>query len=83
MPSARAISNIKFDKVVVWDGGGTNGEGSATAGWLGNMARSLPPMMQVMKDLGGVELPETFVSIRDDKAEDDKPAETTEKAAKD
>lgn len=60
--SAKAISNIKFDKVVVWEGG--NGEGkSATSNWLHNMARTLPPMMQVMRDIGGVEFPERFVNL--------------------
>ena len=60
--SARAISNIKFDKVVVWDSNAQNGT-SSTANWLTNMARTLPPMMQVMKDIGGVELPETLASV--------------------
>jgi flotillin len=60
--SAAAIANIKFDKVVVWEGGGAsaNGNGtghSNTAGFIQNMARMMPPMMQVMKDIGGVELP--------------------------
>jgi flotillin len=60
--SAQAISNIKFDKIVVWD---SNREGatSSTASWLHNMARTLPPMMQVMKDIGGVELPETLANF--------------------
>ncbi len=63
--SARAISNIKFDKIVVWDGsgGGKDGGQSATSHWLQNMARTLPPMMQVMKEVGGIEFPETFASI--------------------
>jgi flotillin len=60
--SAKAISNIKFDKVVVWDTPNGNGS-SSTANWLTNMARVLPPMMQVMKDIGGVELPETLASL--------------------
>jgi flotillin len=60
--SSKAISNIKFDKVVVWEGGNANGT-SATANWLHNMARTLPPMMQVMKDIGGVEIPETLASL--------------------
>lgn len=60
--SAKAISNIKFDKVVVWEGNGHDGQ-SATSNWLHNMARTLPPMMQVMKDIGGVELPETLISL--------------------
>jgi flotillin len=60
--SAKAISNIKFDKVVVWEGNSQNGT-SATSNWLHNMARTLPPMMQVMRDIGGVEFPETFVNL--------------------
>jgi flotillin len=60
--SARAISNIKFDKVVVWEGNGSNGT-SSTANWLHNMARTLPPMMQVMKDVGGIEIPETLAAF--------------------
>lgn len=50
--SAQAISNIKFDKVVVWDGG--NG---TTSNFLQNMSRTLPPMMHVLQDIAGVELP--------------------------
>lgn len=61
--SARAISNIKFDKIVVWDGGNGNGQSNATANWLNNMAHTLPPMMQVMKDIGGVEIPETLARM--------------------
>jgi flotillin len=68
--SAKAISNIKFDKVVVWEGGaaGANGAG-ATASWLHSMARTLPPMMQVMKDIGGVDLPETLADLTGKKKE--------------
>jgi flotillin len=58
--SAKAISNIKFDKIVVWENGGNHNGTSSTASFLQNMARTLPPMMQVMKDIGGVELPETL-----------------------
>src|SRR5262249_57407964 len=58
--SARAISNIKFDKVVVWENGGQNGTGGNTASFLHSLARTMPPMMQVLKDVGGVELPETL-----------------------
>ena len=60
--SAKAISNIKFDKVMVWEGNAANGQ-SATANWLHNMARTLPPMMQVMRDIGGVEIPETLATF--------------------
>ena len=65
--SAKAISNIKFDKVVVWEGGGSDGK-SSTAGFLQNMARTLPPMMEVMRDVAGVELPDSLVKLSEDPA---------------
>ncbi|MDR1140979.1 MAG: hypothetical protein LBL62_04745 [Planctomycetaceae bacterium] len=61
--SSQAISNIKFDKIIVWDGGAKDGGQSATAGFLQNMARTLPPMLQVMKEVGGIEFPETLAKI--------------------
>jgi flotillin len=69
--SATAISNIKFDKVVVWEGGGqqagNNGHGtSATSNFLQSMSRSLPPMLQVLRDIGGVEIPETLIKLHQD-----------------
>ena len=64
--AAKAISNVKFDKVVVWEGG-ANGTGhSATAGFLQGMARSLPPMMQVLRDVAGVELPAYLGTMQPD-----------------
>ncbi|MCP4194632.1 MAG: flotillin family protein [Planctomycetaceae bacterium] len=68
--SSKAISNIKFDKVVVWENGGNNGR-SNTANFLSGMANTLPPMMQVMKDIGGVELPEAFVKLTGDQEQMD------------
>ena len=63
--SSRAISNIKFDKIVVWENGGKNGR-SSTADFISGMANVLPPMMQVMKDIGGIELPESLIRFADD-----------------
>src|SRR3954470_15714879 len=69
--SAKAISNIKFDKVVVWENGGGgngangNGQGSVS-NFLQSMSRTLPPMMQVMKDIGGVEVPDYLVKLNQD-----------------
>ncbi len=56
--SAQAISNIKFDKVIVWEGGADGDGGGNTSRFLKNLAHTLPPMMQIMKDIGGIELPE-------------------------
>ncbi len=63
--SSRAISNIKFDKIVVWENGGDNGR-TNTADFIRGMAKTLPPMMQVMKDIGGIELPESLIRFADD-----------------
>src|SRR5262245_60785657 len=59
--AATAISNIKFDKVIVWDGGngGANGNGTGgAAGFLQSLSRAIPPMMNIMQDVGGVKMPE-------------------------
>src|SRR5439155_17261523 len=63
--SAQAISNIKFDKVVVWENGnGAHGNGTSNmSGFLQNLARTLPPMMQVLKDIGGVEIPDYLMRM--------------------
>ncbi|MEO8498037.1 MAG: flotillin family protein, partial [Planctomycetota bacterium] len=72
--SSRAISNIKFDKIVVWENGGKNGR-TNTADFISGLAKTLPPMMQVMKDIGGIELPESLIRFADDAAsENGKPA---------
>jgi flotillin len=55
--AAKAISNIKFDKVTVWDSG--DGRGGASS-FLRNMGGSIPPLMDIMRNIGGVELPDYF-----------------------
>ncbi|MDA1193559.1 MAG: SPFH domain-containing protein [Planctomycetota bacterium] len=67
--AAKAISNIKFDKVVVWDGGKDAKGGSATSNFLSSMAGALPPMLHMMRDIGGVEMPEFFGKLVDDAVE--------------
>ena len=67
--AAKAISNIKFDKVIVWDGGSGDGKAGA-AGFLRSLAGALPPTMQIMKDVGGVQMPDYFGTlVGDDKGE--------------
>ena len=65
--SAQAISNIKFDKVVVWENGSQNGS-SNTASFLQNMTRTLPPMMQVLKDVAGIDLAGTLAVAEEEPA---------------
>lgn len=75
--SAQAISNIKFDKVVVWENGGGNGQTSNTTNFLQSMARSMPPMLQVMRDIGGVEVPEFLAKLHTDTSSPTKTEPTT------
>lgn len=73
--AAQAISNIKFDKVIVWENGsGAKNGHSATSNFLSSMAHTLPPMLQVMKDIGGVELPESLIKLQDEIEGNGKPA---------
>ncbi len=66
--SSKAISNIKFDKIVVWENGGHNGR-TNTADFISGLAKTLPPMMQVMKDIGGVEFSESLIKFSGDSTE--------------
>ncbi len=50
-----AISNLKIDKITVWDSG-SGDSGSSTAGFISNLIKSLPPLHEVAK-MAGVELP--------------------------
>ena len=63
--AATAISNVKFDKVVVWDSG-TNGKSNGASNFLRGLGSSLPPMLEIMKDVGGVEMPEFFGKLMGD-----------------
>ncbi len=81
--AASAIANVKFDKVVVWDGGGENGGGAA--GFVRRLGGMLPPMMQIMKDIGGVDMPEYFgkLTTTHDKSDSQPPAEAPTSASSD
>lgn len=53
-----AISNIKIDKVTVWDNmaSGADGKTPATANFLSGMMKSIPPLDDIFKS-AGIELP--------------------------
>ncbi len=67
--SAEAIANIKFDKVIVWENGGNGNGQTATSNFLQGMSRSLPPMLQVMRDIGGIEVPEYLAKLTPENGE--------------
>jgi len=75
-----AISNLKIDKITVWDSGG-NGDGSSTSNFISNLFKSLPPLQDI-SDMAGVQLPEYLGKV---KGQTTVPAESSEtpEAAKD
>jgi len=78
--AARAIQNIKFDKIYVWDTGRDGS--SATAGFLQNLAGALPPALQLLKNIGGVDMPAYFGKLAGDSGAPAKaPAEAPAPAA--
>jgi flotillin len=72
---AKAISNIKIDKVTVWDGGEGKDGKTATAGFLSGLLKSLPALDDIYKT-AGLKLPKV---IAPQEAEQ---AETSEKEVK-
>ncbi len=51
-----AISNLKIDKITVWDSVGGNGRGSSTANFVSSLVKSVPPLQDIAS-MAGVELP--------------------------
>ena len=60
---ASAISNIDFEKVVVYD----SGDGHAVGNFLGGLTQALPPFHEVAK-MAGIELPEFLGGMAKDGA---------------
>jgi flotillin len=58
-----AISNLKIDKITVWDSGG-NGDGSSTSNFIANLFKSLPPLQEI-SNMAGLELPEYLGKVKD------------------
>jgi len=61
-----AISNLKIDKITVWDSGGGDSGKSSTANFVSNLIKSIPPLQDVAS-MAGVELPEYLGRMAEDK----------------
>ena len=59
-----AISNLKIDKITVWDSG-NGGEGGSTANFVSSLIKSLPPVHDVAK-MAGVDLPDYLGSMKEE-----------------
>ena len=64
-----AISNLKIDKVTVWDNGSAGADGkSSTAGFISGLYKSVPPLTELF-DMAGMQLPEYLGKPKADAAE--------------
>lgn len=61
-----AIKNIKIDKVTVWDSGTGADGANSTAGFLSGLAKSLPPIDELLKN-AGMELPSLLQGAQEEK----------------
>lgn len=68
-----AISNLKIDKITVWDSGG-NGDGSSTSNFISNLFKSLPPLQDI-SEMAGFQLPEYLGKMREKNIIDGQPGE--------
>ena len=59
-----AISNLKIDKITVWDSG-SGSEGGSTANFVSSLIKSLPPVHDVAK-MAGVDLPDYLGSMKEE-----------------
>ncbi|OAB60713.1 flotillin [Leptolyngbya valderiana BDU 20041] len=70
----KAISNLKIDKITVWDtgagggGAGKNGVGGSTSDFLAGLIGSLPPVHELARQ-AGVELPGALGRVTEPKGE--------------
>ncbi len=72
-----AISNLKIDKITVWDSGSGEG-GSSTSNFVSSLVRSLPPLQDVAS-MAGVELPGFLGSMAEDDTSAPAPTEPTKR----
>jgi len=59
----KAISNLKIDKVTVWDGGQNGSGNGATSNFLSGLVKSVPPLHELARNVG-VELPDYLGSMQ-------------------
>jgi flotillin len=60
-----AISNLKIDKITVWDSGNGGESGGSTANFISSLIKSLPPVHDVAA-MAGVDLPDYLGTVKDE-----------------
>jgi flotillin len=65
--AANAIANIKLDKVVIWGGGGNAGSDSTgVSNFVRDLAGTVPPVLQMLRDIGGIRVNDRFITMEED-----------------
>ncbi len=55
--AAEAVKGVQVEKVIVWDAGGGNGAGGGVSRVTNDLVRSVPPAMDLIRHVTGIELP--------------------------
>jgi len=63
----KAISNLKIDKITVWENGRDGNGRTSTANFLSGMVGSLPPLHELTKNVG-IDLPEYLGKLQAERA---------------
>jgi flotillin len=67
--AAEAISNIKFDKVVMWGGNGAHGSSAnGVTNFVTDLMGTLPPALHTMMNIGGVSVADGLFRIVEDES---------------
>lgn len=53
--NAEAVKGVRVEKVIVWDAGGGNGAGGGVSRVTNNLVRSIPPAMDLIRHVTGIE----------------------------
>jgi flotillin len=61
--AAEAVSNIKFDKVVLWGGAGNGSAGPGVSSFVADVMNSLPPALHTMMNIGGVKFGDGLIEV--------------------
>jgi flotillin len=55
--AAEAVKGVQVEKVIVWDAGNGGGAGGGVSRVTNDLVRSVPPAMDLIKHVAGIELP--------------------------
>lgn len=67
--TAEAVSNIRFDKVVMWGGAqGNGGSGAGVSSFVTDLMSTIPPALHTMMNIGGVKLSDGVLQVMEDDA---------------